>query len=415
MTQTVAAVVVAAGRGTRLSTPDCGLPKQYRLLSGKRILTRTLEAFLMHPAIGTIVPVIGQDDDALFAEALKEIDTALLPKCLPPVKGGETRQASVFNGLGALKGCEPEFVLIHDAARPMVSTSILDRTIASLASGAEAVLTAIPVVDTLKRFSDSAAPLTTVDRTNLWAAQTPQGFPFKAIFQAHKKANQAGRSDFTDDTGLMEWVGAPVQIIEGEPDNFKITTAGDLGRAERILSMNQTEKQSPPFSTLPDIRFGSGYDVHAFEDGDAVILGGVPIPHNRRLKGHSDADVVLHAITDAILGSIADGDIGAHFPPSDPQWKGAASDQFLIDAIRRVRERGGRLAHIDVTIVCEQPKIGPHRPEIRESIASICDMPIGRISVKATTSERLGFTGRSEGIAAMATATVRLPFSGEDD
>jgi len=415
MTQTVAGVIVAAGRGTRLSDADGSLPKQYRLLCGKQILTRTLAAFLEHPGIHHVLPVIGQDDDALFAAALEGLDAALLPKCLAPVKGGETRQASVFNGLRALQGPAPDCVLVHDAARPLVSAAILNRTLAALDDGAQAVLTAIPVVDTLKRVSDTAAPLTTLDRTGLWAAQTPQGFPFKAILDAHSEAAHAGRSDFTDDTAVMEWTGAPVQIIEGEQDNFKITTAGDLGRAERILSMTKPTSQTPSLLALPDIRVGSGYDVHAFEDGDAVILGGVSIQHTKRLKGHSDADVVLHAITDAVLGSIADGDIGAHFPPSDPQWKGAASDQFLIDAVRRVRDRGGRLAHIDVTIVCESPKIGPHRPGIRASIAAICDLPAGRVSVKATTSEKLGFTGRSEGIAAMATVTVRLPFTDEED
>lgn len=234
---------------------------------------------------------------------------------------------------------------------------------------------------------------------------------------AHEKAVAAGKLDFTDDTGLAEWDGMTIVLTEGDPAAFKITTAADLSRAEQQaeLQLMSTTLASPLLlSELADVRTGIGYDVHAFEDGDAVILGGVAIPHSSKLKGHSDADVVLHAITDATLGAIGDGDIGQHFPPSDPQWKGASSDQFQLDAMRRLSERGGRLAHVDITIVCEEPKIGPHREAIRTSIAKICAVPVSRISVKATTSERLGFTGRKEGIAALASVTVRLPFQDED-
>ncbi|GGB44980.1 bifunctional enzyme IspD/IspF [Roseibium aquae] len=423
MTQSVAAVIVAAGRGTRLSSQHSDLPKQYRPLAGKRILTRTLEAFLHHPAISRVVPVIGSQDGALFAAVLNEIDPALLPKCAAPVKGGETRQVSVLHGLSALEAEAPGLVLIHDAARPLVTSAILDRVIAALADGAKAVLSAVPVVDTLKRSGGPdapAAPLKTVDRTHLWAAQTPQGFAFDAILDAHLKARTSGLSDFTDDTALMEWASVPVQLIEGDADNFKVTTAADLPRAERILAMSQASNSPapgrlPPLSSLCDVRVGTGYDVHAFEPGEAVILGGVTLQHHKRLKGHSDADVVLHAITDAILGALGDGDIGSHFSPSDPQWKGASSDRFLVDAVGRVARRGGRVAHVDVTIVCEEPKIGPHREALRASIADICKLSVSRVSVKATTSERLGFTGRGEGIAALATATVRLPFDDSEE
>jgi len=412
MTKPAAALIVAAGRGTRLAGSEADLPKQYRLLAGRAVLTHTLKALGNHPRIDHVVTVIHPDDSELYDGAVATLDDAVAAKLLAPVHGGATRQHSVRAGLEALagSGCGP--VLIHDAARPFVTTDLLDRLFAALDNGAEGALAAIAVTDTLKRANVEGISQETVDRDGLWAAQTPQAFPLDRILNAHRKAAAAGRQDFTDDTGLAEWDGMSIVLTEGDPANFKITTATDLRRAEtQALSSTMAEPSlsRPPLAALADIRTGIGYDVHAFEDGNHVVLGGVEIPHAQKLKGHSDADVVLHAITDATLGAIGDGDIGQHFPPSDPEWKGASSDRFQEDAMRRVKALGGRLAHVDVTIVCEAPKIGPLRDRLRESIARICDIPVSRVSIKATTSEKLGFTGRKEGIAALASVTVRLP------
>ena len=414
MNKTAAALIVAAGRGTRLSDPDNRQPKQYKAIAGRPVLSHTLDAFLIHPRISKIMTVIHADDTALYNAAVAAANLGANGTELLTALGGATRQKSVLAGLQALAGAGCELVLIHDAARPFISGKVIDGILARLDAGADGVLAAIPVVDTLKRSAEPGQRRQTVDRTGLWAAQTPQAFPFKPILTAHQNAAATGRKDFTDDTGLAEWAGMTVELSEGDPVNFKITTWQDLARAEQQVKhppMKQEDRPHPSLSELLDIRTGVGYDVHAFEAGDAVILGGVSIPHARRLKGHSDADVVLHAITDATLGAIGDGDIGNHFPPSDPKWKGASSDMFQMDAIDRVRKLGGRLAHIDVTIVCEEPRIGPHRQAIRENIAHICNVPVTRVSVKATTSERLGFTGRREGIAALASVTVRLPLS----
>nr|MCH9765719.1 2-C-methyl-D-erythritol 2,4-cyclodiphosphate synthase [Alphaproteobacteria bacterium] len=356
--------------------------------------------------------VIAKGDEALYDEAIAPIANSTLAIRAThilnlPVSGGKTRQASVRAGLIALNISEkantntPDHVLIHDAARPFISSEIIDRCIDQLHDH-RACLVAIPVSDTIKKANDDGHILQTIDRSSLWAAQTPQGFEYGFIAQAHDKAHKEGRNDFTDDAAVAEWAGAIVHIVEGDSANIKLTTKEDLTMAEKSLSRDST----PP---LTDFRVGTGYDVHAFDDGNAVIIGGVSIPHNRKLKGHSDADVGLHAITDAILGAIADGDIGTHFPPSDPQWKGAASDLFLKDAVRRIDELSGKLSNIDLTLICEEPKIGPHRPAMRESIAKICNISEGRVSVKATTSEKLGFTGRKEGIAALASVLVRLP------
>ncbi|EAV44026.1 4-diphosphocytidyl-2C-methyl-D-erythritol synthase [Stappia aggregata IAM 12614] len=417
MTKTAAALVVAAGRGTRLAGSGDALPKQYRPLAGRPVLTHTLNALGNHPRICRVVTAIHPDDVSHFSEAAAGVDPGCARKIGPAVFGGATRQQSVLAGLKALALEGFDFVLIHDAARPFLPAAVIDRLLERLDAGDEGVLAALPVADTLKKADPTGRSIETVDRTGLWAAQTPQAFSLQRILTAHEKALAAGKTDFTDDTGLAEWDGMTIVLTEGDPAAFKITTAADLRRAEQQaeLQMLSTISASPlPLSALADVRTGIGYDVHAFEDGDAVILGGVAIPHTQKLKGHSDADVVLHAITDATLGAIGDGDIGQHFPPSDPQWKGASSDRFQQDAMRRLSERGGRLAHIDVTIVCEEPKIGPHREEIRASIARVCSVPVSRVSVKATTSERLGFTGRKEGIAALASVTVRLPFQDED-
>jgi len=413
MEKTAAALIVAAGRGTRLADPGAAQPKQYRLVAGRPVLSHTLAALANHPRVSKIITVIHPDDTLLYQEAVEASGLAASAKLAQPVFGGKTRQQSVYEGLKALSGSGCEDVLIHDAARPFVTEKVLDELLAALDGSAEGALAAVPVADTLKKAVSDGSPLETINRTGVWAAQTPQAFPFDRILSAHERAAKEDQSTFTDDTSLAEWAGLTIELCEGDPVNFKITTAADLKRAEIQAGQGEVSQMNPnshPLSLLPDVRTGIGYDVHAFEDGDAVILGGVEIPHSRSLKGHSDADVVLHAITDATLGAIGDGDIGHHFPPSDPEWKGASSDRFQQHAVLRLSELGGKIAHIDVSIVCEAPKIGPHRERIRESVARICGLPQSRVSIKATTSEKLGFTGRKEGIAAIASVTVRLPF-----
>jgi 2-C-methyl-D-erythritol 4-phosphate cytidylyltransferase/2-C-methyl-D-erythritol 2,4-cyclodiphosphate synthase len=357
------------------------------------VIRSSLSLFAWHGEIGAVQPVIHPDDRGPYEAA----STGL--RLLPPVLGGATRQASVRAGLEALGARPPDVVLIHDAARPFCSSALVSRAIAACAETGAAV-PALEMTDTIKRLDEKGRVAGTVDRATLRAVQTPQAFAFPALLEAHRRAAKEGREDFTDDAALAEWAGLEVAVFEGESGNVKLTTDEDFARAEarRIAS-------------LTDLRTGTGFDVHAFADGDHVMLGGVRIAHERGLSGHSDADVALHALVDAILGALADGDIGKHFPPSDPRWRGAPSDQFLKFACERVAKRGGRIAHLDLTIVCEAPRIGPHRDAIRQRIAEIADVSVERVAVKATTSERLGFTGRGEGIAAMATATVRLPWS----
>jgi 2-C-methyl-D-erythritol 4-phosphate cytidylyltransferase / 2-C-methyl-D-erythritol 2,4-cyclodiphosphate synthase len=386
----IAAVIVAAGRGHRAGGD---LPKQYRALAGEPVIRPTLAAFLAHPRVGAVQPVIHPDDAPLFRAATGGLST------LPPAHGGATRQASVRAGLEALAGSAPDLVLIHDAARPFLTSGLITRAIAA---GEEhgAAVPAIAIADTVKKIDDQAMVTETLERSRLRMVQTPQAFAFGLIVDAHRRAAAAGLEDFSDDAALAEWAGHRVNVFAGETANVKLTTEDDFVRAEVLRT-----------AALADVRTGSGFDVHAFADGDHVMLGGVRIPHARGLTGHSDADVALHALVDAILGALADGDIGAHFPPSDPQWRGAASERFLAFASERVRARSGVIAHLDVTIVCEAPRVAPHRDAMRTSIAAIAGIPITRVAVKATTSERLGFTGRGEGIVAMATATVRLPWS----
>ncbi|MDK9695991.1 MAG: bifunctional 2-C-methyl-D-erythritol 4-phosphate cytidylyltransferase/2-C-methyl-D-erythritol 2,4-cyclodiphosphate synthase [Siculibacillus sp.] len=396
----VAAIVVAGGTGTRAAGAD-GVPKQYRAVAGRAILAHTLGRFLDHPEIDFVITVIHPDHRDLHDAAVAELSGD--PRLLAPAVGGATRQASVRAGLAALAALDPDLVLVHDAARPFVSAAILDRTVAALAES-EAVLVAVPVVDTLKRADGEGRVADTVSRERMWAAQTPQGFRYRPLAAAHARAAAEGRDDFTDDSAVAEWAGLSVRLVEGERANVKITTAEDLAAAEERMTIER-------FARLCDVRVGTGYDVHAFEPGDHVTLCGVKIPHSARLNGHSDADVPLHALTDAILGALGDGDIGAHFPPSDMRWRGCDSAVFVRDAIRRVKERGGMLAHVDITLVAEAPKIGPHREVMRSRVAEICEISVDRVGVKATTNEKLGFVGRREGIAALATATVRLPFS----
>ncbi len=390
MSGRVAAVIVAGGRGQRAGS---AVPKQYREIAGEPVIRPALLAFLGHPQIDLVQPVIHCQDEEAFRAA-----TAGL-KALPPVWGGATRQASVRAGLEALHAAAPDVVLIHDAARPFLTEALITRAIAA-AERHSAAVPAIAVADTVKKIDERNVVTETLDRNRLRMVQTPQAFAFDLIIEAHRRAKAAGREDFTDDAALAEWAGHRITVFAGETTNVKLTTNDDFVRAEALR-----------IAALADVRVGSGFDVHAFTDGDHVMLGGVRIPNARGLTGHSDADVALHALVDAILGALAEGDIGAHFPPSDPQWRGAPSDRFLSFACERVRARSGVIALLDVTIVCEAPRVGPHRDAMRERIAAIAGIPVSRVAVKATTSEKLGFTGRGEGIVAMATATVRLPWS----
>jgi 2-C-methyl-D-erythritol 4-phosphate cytidylyltransferase / 2-C-methyl-D-erythritol 2,4-cyclodiphosphate synthase len=380
----VYALIVAAGRGTRFGG---ALPKQYLPLGAGTVLRHAVAAFAQHPRISGVQVVIRDEDRAIFDAA-----TAGLP-LLPPVPGGAERQDSVRLGLEALAPRDPARVLIHDGARPFPDAGLINRVIDAL-DRAPAAIPALPLGDTIKRVEDGVIR-ETIDRSRLWRAQTPQGFHFRPILAAHRKS--AGRV-LTDDAAVAEAAGIAPVIVAGSEDNLKVTTANDLAAAERLLA-----------SRLGDIRVGQGFDVHGFAPGDHVMICGVAIPHEQGLAGHSDADVGLHALTDALLGAIGAGDIGMHFPPGDPRWRGAASERFVRHAAGLVRDRGGNIAAVDVTIICERPKIGPHRARMVEQVAEILAIPADRVSVKATTTERLGFTGRGEGIAAQAVATVRLP------
>jgi 2-C-methyl-D-erythritol 4-phosphate cytidylyltransferase/2-C-methyl-D-erythritol 2,4-cyclodiphosphate synthase len=384
-----AAIIVAAGRGLRAGGRE---PKQFRPIGGQSPLRMALAAFCAHAEVDLVQPVIHPDDRGLYAPAAAGLDL------LPPTTGGRTRQGSVRAGLDALAGNAPDIVLVHDAARPFASARLIGRAIAAARAGGAAV-PALGVTDAVK-LVDGGTIAGEVERDRLRLVQTPQAFAFAPLHEAHRKAAAAGRDDFPDDAALALWAGMTVNVFDGEAANIKLTTPDDFTRAEAIL--------------LGDVRTGSGIDVHAFGPGDHVTLGGVRIAHERALTGHSDADVVLHAVVDAILGALADGDIGVHFPPSDPQWRGASSDRFVQFAMNRLRKRGGRIAHLDITIVCESPRIGPHRDAMRAAIAALCDIDIERVGIKATTSEGLGFTGRGEGIAAFATVTVRLPWTATD-
>ncbi len=383
-------MVVAAGRGSRAGGD---VPKAYRPLGGRPMIRFSLSLFSADKQIRVVQPVIHEDDASLYQAAAGGLDV------LPPVFGGATRQASVRAGLEALVAHQPEIVLVHDAARPFASGALIERAVAAAKLGA--AVPGMALSDTVKAVDAREHVTQTLDRVSLRAIQTPQAFNFDALLAAHRDAAAAGRDDFSDDAALMEWAGHLVAVFAGEAGNVKLTMPEDFARVE-----------SERLAMLADMRMGTGYDVHAFSDGDHVMLGGVKIPHTRGLAGHSDADAVLHALVDAILGALAEGDIGVHFPPSDPQWRGAASEQFLRFAVERVQARGGMIAHLDVTVICETPRIGPHRDAIRARIAAIAGLSLDRVAVKATTSEKLGFIGRGEGIAALATATIRLPWSG---
>ncbi|MBU2532353.1 MAG: bifunctional 2-C-methyl-D-erythritol 4-phosphate cytidylyltransferase/2-C-methyl-D-erythritol 2,4-cyclodiphosphate synthase [Alphaproteobacteria bacterium] len=384
------ALIVAAGRGSRAGG-ERGV-KQYVALGARTVLARAADVFLRHPAIGHVQVVIHADDQARYSRAMASVKSH---KLLPPAVGGATRQHSVHAGLMAIAAMQPDHVLIHDAARPFFDDRDIDGVLAALVTQPGAIC-AVPVVDTLKRAEGEPALIEeTVARRSLWRAQTPQGFRFADILAAHEQA--ASRDDFTDDASIAEAAGLGVAIVEGSERNFKITTPADFARAEKEIAGMASE-----------FRTGTGFDVHRFTTGDHVWLCGVRVPHDAALTGHSDADVAMHALTDAIYGAIAEGDIGHHFPPSEAQWKGAASRLFLEHARERLAARGARFVNADITIICERPKIGPHRDAMRYSLAEILDVEASRIAVKATTSEGLGFTGRGEGIAAMASVMIAL-------
>ncbi|MEP2947042.1 MAG: bifunctional 2-C-methyl-D-erythritol 4-phosphate cytidylyltransferase/2-C-methyl-D-erythritol 2,4-cyclodiphosphate synthase [Lentilitoribacter sp.] len=384
------AIIVAAGRGERAGGLIDG-PKQYRLIGNRPIIAHTIEKFQQHSGISHLIIVTHVDDNELIAKACENVDQ----QNITLVHGGATRQQSVLNGLKAAIEMNPKFVLIHDGVRPFVTSALISDVLEGLSEGHDAVLPATAVADTLKRANKDMMIDDTISRENLYAAQTPQGFDFQTILSAHLKAEQAERFDFTDDCALIEWIGEDVFIVQGSSENTKLTTMEDIKMAN--------DKLMPAFA---DVRTGNGYDVHQLVDGDHVTLCGIDIPHNKALSGHSDADVALHALTDALLATCGEGDIGDHFPPTDPQWKGAASYIFLEHAAKIIRDHGGIITNADVSLIAEQPKIGPHRQKMRESLAKILGIDVVRCSVKATTNEKIGFIGREEGIAAIATATV---------
>jgi 2-C-methyl-D-erythritol 4-phosphate cytidylyltransferase/2-C-methyl-D-erythritol 2,4-cyclodiphosphate synthase len=385
------ALIVAAGRGTRLG----GMPKQYREVAGRSLLRLAIERSQASGQFASIAVVIAEADRALYDQAVQGL------ALLPPAIGGSTRRQSVLNGLEQLARLAPELVSIQDAARPLLDSTLL-ATLIDRAREVGGAVAGLPVVDTLKRQDEWQRVVATVPRQALWRAQTPQVFRFDAILDAHRRAaslSESERDALTDDAQVAERAGLAVALVPGSEDNFKITTEADLQRLQALLEAPR------------ETRVGTGFDVHAFGVGDHVTLCGVAIEHDRGLVGHSDADVGLHALTDALLGAIGLGDIGQHFPPSDPQWRGAASRRFVEYAAQAVRQRGGRIVNIDVTLICERPKIGPHRQAMVAAMADMLAIEASRVSVKATTTERLGFTGRGEGIAAQAAVLVDLPAS----
>ena len=375
---TVTALIVAAGKGERLGG---GLPKQYRPIGGKPVLRWAVEAMLRHPSIDQIRVVIGSGQQELAGAALDGLVVGDL------IEGGAERSDSVIKGLQAVGEGS---VLVHDAARPFCPHAVIDRLLSAL-KGSDGAVPVLPVADTLA-LGDATleAP---VDRKGLLRVQTPQAFHVEDLIYAYE---EAGRASTTDESTVMLAAGLKVATVEGDPLLEKLTTQTDWDRAEAIIASRMVS------------RTGMGFDVHGFEGEGPIILGGVEVPHPRGLAGHSDADVVLHSITDALLGAAGLGDIGEHFPPSDPRWKDAPSDRFLIHAAGLIRERGGIIDHVDCTVIAEEPKVGPHRSAMRERIAAILGLGTDQVSIKATTTEGLGFTGRREGIAAQAVASIRM-------
>ncbi|WP_455474582.1 bifunctional 2-C-methyl-D-erythritol 4-phosphate cytidylyltransferase/2-C-methyl-D-erythritol 2,4-cyclodiphosphate synthase [Bartonella sp. B30(2025)] len=367
-------------------------PKQYRLLGQEPVICHTVRCFLQHPAITTIVLVIHPEDNQICEQALGNLKEQLII-----VEGGKTRQASTLCGLHALKNINPEYVHIHDGARPFIENKLLE-TIHATINHQEGVIPVLAVSDTLKRVNQEHHIVETIPRTHLYSAQTPQCFSFKRILAAHEKAKESYKDNFTDDSAIAEWFGIPMRTILGDPNNIKITWNEDFKTAHLYLSKKM--------QIFPDIRTGNGYDVHSFEEGAFVTLCGIKIPFHKKLSGHSDADVALHALTDALLATRGIGDIGTHFPPSDPQWKDAPSEIFLRHALDIIKQADGRITNVDITLIAENPKISPYRHTMMTNLMNILAISPDRISIKATTNEQLGFIGRGEGIAALATATV---------
>ena len=387
----VAVVIVAGGAGFRAGGE---LPKQYQFIGGRPVIWWTLKAFADHPGVSHVQTVIGADHGRLFAEAIEGLNVA------PPVIGGDTRQDSCRIGIAACTGAGLQKVLIHDAARPFVSADLISHVIAEL-DRSEGVVPGLPAADTMK-FAPGGLVEHTVDRQGLWAVQTPQGFDLKAILAAHEKAYDQDLGGLTDDAAVAEKFGIKVRVIAGRIENRKLTTAEDIREADQFLMAKAN-------SDRPDVRVGQGIDFHEFEAGDGVVLCGVKIPHDKKLKGHSDADAAMHALTDAILGALGEGDIGTFFPPSDAQWKGVSSAIFLRKAIDLLNASNGIVANVDITILAEAPRVGPHIAAMKTLLSPLLHISLDRIAIKATTTEKLGAIGRREGLAAFATATVRLP------
>jgi 2-C-methyl-D-erythritol 4-phosphate cytidylyltransferase/2-C-methyl-D-erythritol 2,4-cyclodiphosphate synthase len=387
----VATVIVAGGSGIRAGGE---LPKQYQKIGGRPVIWWTMKAFSEHPGVSWVQPVIGNGHEELFARSTEGI------AALKAVTGGSTRQDSCRAGVEALEGLKPDIVLIHDAARPFVSQELISHVIAEL-SLREGVIPALPINETIKRAPGGNIEAT-VDRNSLWAAQTPQGFRFDAILKAHRDAHTSKATNLTDDASIAERAGMTVSIIAGRSENKKITTAEDLVDANRNLMRASLDR-------LADIRLGHGIDIHQFEPGEYVTLCGVKIPHQARLQGHSDADAALHALTDAILGALGESDIGKHFPPSDPKWKGADSRVFVRKAMEFLKSRGGQIGNADITILTEAPRIGPHIAAMKQVLSKLLEIGEDRIAIKATTTEKLGYIGRGEGLEAHASVLVRLP------
>ena len=422
---TVAVVIVAAGRGTRAAdvAASSSLPKQFAKLGGQPMLTHTLAAFLDHRGIDCVLVARHPDDAAHYAAAIDTLPAATRHslRLLPAVIGGASRQDTVRHALEQLATlpAPPTIVLIHDAARPFIDSITIDAVVASVrrSTGGRIVgaLPTIAVSDSLKRVAADGEVVGSVDRAGLHRAQTPQGFLFTAILDAHRRAADSHQTGMTDDAALAQWAGYGVAAIAGKESNVKITTTEDLARAQ-IATRDSSKAVASPNGGI-EFRSGTGFDVHRFAEHTAesrgVWLCGVEIPHPQRLDGHSDADVALHALTDALLGAIGAGDIGIHFPPSDARWKGVASHIFLSHAARLIAERSGRIVNVDVTILAESPKIAPHREVLCAKLAALLGLRLDQVSVKATTTEGLGFTGRREGIATMACATVAIPARSE--
>lgn len=387
----VAAVIVAGGSGVRAGGPG---PKQYQFIGAKPVIRWTLEAFLSHPQVSVVQAVIGSGHEELFALATRGMTL------LPPIIGGSSRQESCRLGLEACAAMTPAKILIHDAARPFISHEVISNVITAL-DYSDAAIPGIPVADTIKH-APGGMISKTVDRSSLWFVQTPQGFNYSKILAAHRDAAKLGHEGLTDDAAVAEMAGLPVRVVAGDVSNRKLTTTQDIAVAHRELS-------SRMLLDRPDIRSAQGIDFHVFEKGSSITLCGTKIPHTHKLKGHSDADVAMHALTDAILGTIGEGDIGTHFPPSDKQWKNADSSIFLVKAMELLKARDGIIANADITILAEAPKVAPHVTAMKQVLLPLLGITPDRLAIKATTTEKMGSIGRKEGIAAFATVTVRLP------